>query len=128
MKMVKEISETSKVSFHFYMLGIVFMFTLYYALSREIIIVGISTFIFISYYVYVLSSTIKIVNSYENEIVTHQSTKRNTLEIIKEVQQHFNIGDVFVKHIENHLNKGEKVICKFCNKDVDTIYSEENKK
>ena len=27
----------------------------------------------------------------------------------------------FVEHIENHLDTGEKVICKICGKDIDTI-------
>lgn len=34
-------------------------------------------------------------------------------------------ANVFVKHIQNHLKEGQVVICKICNKDIDTIYKEE---
>lgn len=33
-------------------------------------------------------------------------------------------GNLFIEHIQNHLKEGEKVICKICNKDVDTIAEE----
>jgi len=36
--------------------------------------------------------------------------------------------DVFIKHIQAHLQEGDKVICKICGKDVDSIYEEERLK
>jgi hypothetical protein len=38
-----------------------------------------------------------------------------------------NKNDIFVKHIENHLKEMglEKVVCKICGKDIDTIYKEQ---
>lgn len=36
-------------------------------------------------------------------------------------------GNVFVRHIKNHLEKGQVVICKICGKTVDEIYAEEGK-
>ena len=41
-----------------------------------------------------------------------------------------NKNDIFVKHIEDHLkdmNIKGKVMCKICNKDIDTIYEETKK-
>lgn len=34
-------------------------------------------------------------------------------------------GGIFLRHIENHLGKDQKVICKICGKDVDTIVKEQ---
>jgi len=34
-------------------------------------------------------------------------------------------GELFIQHIQKHLDKGDKVICKICGKDVDTIAEEE---
>jgi hypothetical protein len=31
---------------------------------------------------------------------------------------------IFVNHVKSHLKSDEKVICKICNKDIDTIYNE----
>ncbi len=36
------------------------------------------------------------------------------------------INDTFVRHIRKHLEAGEKVVCKICNKDIETIYKEEH--
>lgn len=33
-------------------------------------------------------------------------------------------GQWFIEHIKEHFKEGEKVICKICNKDVDTIAKE----
>ena len=33
-------------------------------------------------------------------------------------------GELFIQHIQKHLKDNEKVICKICNKDVDTIAEE----
>lgn len=32
---------------------------------------------------------------------------------------------IFVKHIENHLDSNEDVICKICDKNIHTIFEEE---
>ena len=34
-------------------------------------------------------------------------------------------GEIFIEHIQKHLRVGDKVICKICGKDVDTIAEEE---
>ena len=38
------------------------------------------------------------------------------------------ISEVFVEHIQNHLDKNQKVVCKICNKTIDEIYDEATKK
>ena len=48
---------------------------------------------------------------------------------LEEVEkQEKSASEVFVRHIEKHLQEGQVVICKICGKDVKTIYREEREK
>jgi len=42
-------------------------------------------------------------------------------ETLKSVQIDLSKAEQFVAHIQNHLIKGDKVICKICNKTIDEI-------
>ena len=39
-----------------------------------------------------------------------------------------NEAEIFVNHVQNHLEKDQKVMCKICNKTIDEIVKEETDK
>ncbi len=39
-----------------------------------------------------------------------------------------NKAEIFLMHVQNHLDKGQKVICKICNMTIDEVVKEETGK
>jgi len=58
--------------------------------------------------------------TYENIDIVPLKLRKPIIEI-----NELNKGNVFIKHIQNHLEQNQEVICKICNKTVDEIYDEE---
>ncbi len=96
-----KISPFSKVSFHFYMLIIIYLANYYYfVLPKSLIILVINGFIFGTYFFYILNSTLKLVSETERhkqelinkdallklEQENHRLTRKNAIKTIEEIK------------------------------------------
>lgn len=96
-----KISEFNKVSFHFYMLIIIYLSNYYYfVFPKGIVTFMINGFIFGTYLFYILSSTLRLVSenkTFFNEIENqkallrlekdnHKQTQKNAIKTIQEIR------------------------------------------